>query len=147
LVVVFGVYGPGAAQVLIGLLSGGIGPKNILVAVDLVRDADGAIVVTAKEGEILSTATFQPHDYVDGWSLAEHAMRMLVFGVDELPPAKPLDVPIYDACTRPYVKLEDIPEPARSAFEARQRMSGKPANGIWGANHAHDWLDGNRDWY
>ena len=84
--------------------------------------------------------------YADLWDLAQHALNLSVWGVDVIPPLKPLNVKKYDEGR--YIRSSELPEPLRSAFERRQRYSGKPCIGVWDANWAwdlEDFLNGTRD--
>ncbi|NVO04743.1 MAG: hypothetical protein HXX19_01705 [Rhodoferax sp.] len=75
--------------------------------------------------------------YADIWELAQHALNLSVWGVDSIPPVKPLDVKRYD--DGKYIRSSELPEPLRSAFEYRQRWSGKPCiRDAWDANWAWD---------
>ncbi len=89
----------------------------------------------------------QPREsYLDIWDLALHALNVSVWNSDSIPEVKPLVLPVYGEGS--YIRTSDIPEPARSAFEWRQRMSGRPsirrhwdAMWVWDWN---DWLNGQR---
>ena len=75
------------------------------------------------------------------WDLVIRAIAKALTGRERLP-ARPrlLDVPVYyeDGRAYGYVKLSEIPEPARSAFAKNIAHSSVPG---LGRAFAHDWTD------
>lgn len=61
------------------------------------------------------------------WDLVARAIASALTGKEELPPRPRLpDVPIHSAGNVAYVRLEEIPEPARSLFKKRIAFSTRP---------------------
>jgi hypothetical protein len=84
--------------------------------------------------------------YSDIWDLAQHALNLSVWGVDAIPPVNPLVIKKYDGGM--YIRSSEIPEPLRSAFERRQRYSGRPSIGVHDAHWSwdlEDFIGGTRD--
>ncbi len=134
------------ATIQVDLVPGGRGQSRLIAEALLLRNDVGAIEASASEMEISCAASFPPRStYADSWELAEHGMRMLVFGSDALPEVKPLEVPVLYMGERgmPYIRSRDIANPyARAAFEHRQRSSGRPCiDELHDASWAWDWTD------
>ena len=89
----------------------------------------------------------QPREsYQDMWDLAQHALNVSVWNLDAIPAVRPIEIKKYDDGR--WILSSDLPEPLRSAFEHRQRYSGKPCVGFWDANWAwdlEDFVNGTRD--
>ena len=61
------------------------------------------------------------------WDLKARAIAFALSGKEELPlRPRRLDVPVYVAGSTPYVRLREIPEPARSMFQKRITYSTRP---------------------
>lgn len=110
-----------------------------------------ALVVLAQCHAVVKLLKLMPVEdasaYPDPWRLAQHALNVFAWNVDEIPLAQPLIVPVYD---KRYMRTSDLPEPARSVFEYRQRHPGRPCIGAhWDACWIWDWEDfqnGQRGW-
>lgn len=112
--------------------------RLVRLAVD--RTGDGFDVRYVEEPNLIwgQVAGVARSAYSDPWDLADHAARIVIFGADELPPAKPLDVSIREG----MVFAANLPAYTRSAFGHRQRHSGRP----WHRDgDAYFWWDF-RDW-
>ncbi len=81
--------------------------------------------------------------YTDPWALAEHALRMSVFGVDDIPKAKALAPEVRRTESGiSFICTSDLPEPTRSVFETRMAHSTRPLiAGHPDAVYAWDWAD------
>ncbi|RAS29752.1 hypothetical protein [Paraburkholderia bryophila] len=80
------------------------------------------------------------------WDLIARALAVALTGKEELPPRpQQLDVPIHASDNTPYVRLREIPEPARSLFEKRIVYSTRPVieedPHPMDCAHAWDWTD------
>ena len=61
------------------------------------------------------------------WDLVARAVAVALTGKEELPPRpQQLDVPIHTVGNTSYVRLREIPEPARSLFQKRIAFSTRP---------------------
>lgn len=149
-------------RVDIGLKPGGYGRVRRLAMVRLVRPEArpsgassplGAFTLAASdradalslgwiEGPLRGHREIAPRcHYPDAWSLAEHALTESVFLRDARTEPVALDIPVRQkGSSSSFILASDIPEPARSAFEWRQRHSGRPSH-AWDAHHAWDWID------
>ena len=136
-----------ALRVDIGIQSDWREPPTRLAMCRVTREA-GTFNVGFMEGKLSGfIEDVQPREsYQDMWDLAQHALNVSVWNADSIPEVKPLVVPVYGDGS--YMRTSDIPEPAQSAFEWRQRMSGRPC--IRGHRDAcwiwdwEDWLNGQR---
>lgn len=80
--------------------------------------------------------------YIDLWDLAEHVLRVSAFGLDALPAATALDVPIRFDGRQYFVCMRDIPEPAHTAFLQHISGSARPTiSGYPDAVYPWDWTD------
>ena len=112
------------------------------------NDINDSFTVGFVEGKLSGfVEDVQPREsYQDIWDLAQHALNESVWNADAIPEVRPLVVPVYGDGR--YIRTSDIPEPARSAFEWRQRLSGRPSirghrDAMW-AWDWNDWLNGQR---
>lgn len=132
-------------QVDIGLRPGGRGSVRPLAMACAVRETDATLSVGFKEAE--GPVGHQAghalrSQYRDVWDLAEHVLRLSMFGADELPAATALDVPVHKSGNLPYVRIGEVPEPARNVFERRMAHSTRPViAGALDAVYAWDWTD------
>jgi hypothetical protein len=140
-----------SVRVDIGLNGGGLQRRPTRLAMCRIeRRASDIYSVGWVEGSLRGFIEVQPraHGYPDACRLAQHALNVSVWNVDEIPQAQPLVVPVYD---NRYMRTSDLPEPARSAFEYRQRHSGRPCIWAhWDACWIWDWEDfqsGQRGWW
>jgi hypothetical protein len=111
------------------------------------RESGRRVLATAKIGRIQSGAladykvelSEDPHGKICGtlneyprfastvWDLVARAVAVALTGKEELPPRpQQLDVPIRTSGNTPYVRLREIPEPARSLFRKRMAYSTRP---------------------
>jgi hypothetical protein len=84
--------------------------------------------------------------YQDMWDLAQHALNVSVWDIDAIPLVRPLVFKKYGGDR--WIRSSELPEPLRSAFERRQRLSGRPPISVWDAHWAHDledFVNGTRD--
>jgi hypothetical protein len=132
-----------SVRVDIGLNSGGRSRRIERLAMCRVERQDGNIcTVGSREATLIrffECLDLRPN-YDDVWDVAHHALCVSTFGDDVLLPTKPLDVPIHEEPGYSYVLSHEIPEPLRSAFEYRQRWSGRPCVPR-GAHWSWDYLD------
>ena len=80
------------------------------------------------QGEI-ATATLRDYPrYASSiWDLVARAVAVALTGKEELPPRpQQLDVPVHAVGNTSYVRLREIPEPARSLFQKRIAYSTRP---------------------
>lgn len=138
-----GQLGPwGFLRLEIGIRTGGGRHYRPLTLIRVrLRDQELAIATAAEFGWSALKAPARER-YVDAWDLAEHVLRLSVFGCDELPKAEALAVPVRTNGRQSYVCMRDIPEPARSVFEQRMSRSGRPLiDGSLDAVYPWDWAD------
>lgn len=132
-----------SVRVDIGLNLGGRSQKIVRLAMCRIERQEGNIcTVGSREGTLcgfVEDVQLRPI-YRDVWDVAHQAICVSTFGGDVLPPKKPLDVPIHEEPGYSYVLSHEIPEPLRSAFEYRQRWSGRPCVPR-GAHWSWDYLD------
>jgi len=115
--------------------TGGVGPTP---------EQDYVIRITAEGGAQHAGAVKKyPRWSASIFDLVARAIVSALTGAERLP-RRPrlLRIPVYEDGDTRYVKLSDIPEPARSAFESRLLGSTCPViDGIADAAYAHDWQD------
>jgi hypothetical protein len=117
--------------------------KNLAMA-SIERNEDGTVNVGSSEIGVNQHFEALPmrEIYDDVWSLAEHALRIAVFGADLLPPAKALDIPVFKSDGIQYIRIRDIPEPTRTVFDERMSHSTVPIiEGARDAVYVWDWLN------
>jgi hypothetical protein len=117
--------------------------KSLAIA-SIEHNEDGTVNVGSSEIGIDQHFDALPmrNRYDDVWSLAEHALRVAVFGADLLPAAKPLDIPIFKCDGIQYIRIRDIPEPTRTVFDERMSHSTVPIiKGASDAVYVWDWLN------
>lgn len=112
------------------------------------RESGSRILATAKIGRVRSgpladyrvEVSEEPHGTICGslddypryastlWDLVARAVAVALTGKEELPPRpQQLDVPVLTSPgNTPYVRLPEIPEPARSLFRKRMAYSTRP---------------------
>jgi hypothetical protein len=78
-------------------------------------------------GKIYGSLERYPRYAVTIWDLVARAVAVALTGKEELPPRpQQLDVPVRTSGNTPYVRLREIPEPARSLFQRRMVYSTRP---------------------
>ncbi|MFL9886173.1 hypothetical protein PQR66_24245 [Paraburkholderia agricolaris] len=131
------------------------------------RESGSRVLATAKIGRVkngaLADYKVELHEDVQGeiataalrdypryastiWDLVARAVAVALTGKEELPPRpRQLDVPIHASDNTPYVRLREIPEPARSLFEKRIVYSTRPVieedPQPMDCAYARDWTD------
>jgi hypothetical protein len=111
------------------------------------RESGSRVLATAKIGRVRSglladyrvELSEEPHGKICGsldgypryasnlWDLVARAVAVALTGKEELPPRpQKLDVPVHTAGNTSYVRLREIPEPARSLFQKRIVFSTRP---------------------
>ena len=108
--------------------------RRALAAADIGRMRNGALADYRVElhedgqGGIRSAGLLDyPRYSTTVWDLVARAIAVALTGKEELPPRpRKLDVPVHVAGNIPYVRLREIPEPARSLFQKRIAYSTRP---------------------
>lgn len=109
--------------------------RRTLAAADIGRVRSGAIADYHVElrDEVLGgvgTATLRgyPRYAASVWDLVARGVAIALAGQEQLPPRPQLpDVPIHQSGnSTPFVRIREIPEPARSLFRRRMSSSGRP---------------------
>jgi hypothetical protein len=78
-------------------------------------------------GKICGSLEGYPRYATTLWDLVARAVAVALTGKEELPPRpQRLDVPVRISGNTPYVRLREIPEPARSLFQKRIVYSTRP---------------------
>lgn len=112
------------------------------------RESGSRVLATAKIGRVkngaLADYRVELHEDVQGqigtavlhdypryastlWDLVARAAAVALTGKEELPPRpQQLDVPIHAVGNTSYVRIREIPEPARSLFQKRIAFSTRP---------------------
>lgn len=130
----------------VGLRPGGQGALRLLSMVTVApHDELGLAVGWEDQGTPCGFVSGVPprEQYLDVWSLAEHALRVSAFAADVLAPAKPLEVPVRQSDNGlAFVCTSDVPEPARTVFEKRMAHATRPLIAEHrDAVYAWDWTD------
>lgn len=138
-------------KVTVSIIPGGVGAERRLGELRISNVAGGALAnyecfLAADDlpSPILVDIKGYPRWSASVWDLVVRAIARALNGSERLPrrPLK-LDVPVLtDAATGiGYVRMDDIPEPARSAFDRRMTGSTVPAiTGETDCVYAEDWL-------
>jgi hypothetical protein len=97
-------------------------------------------------GKICGTLEDYPRYATTVWDLIARAVVVALTGKEELPPRpQQVDVPVRMSGKTPYVRLREIPEPARGLFEKRIAYSTRPVieddPTPMGCAYSWDWLD------
>jgi hypothetical protein len=108
--------------------------RRVLATANIGRIKNGALADYKVElhedvqGEIGTAALHDYPRYASSlWDLVARAVAVALTGKEELPPRpQQLDVPIHAAGNTTYVRLREIPEPARSLFKKRIAYSTRP---------------------
>lgn len=133
-----------SALLTVGLKPGGRGELKPQSTVFAHQNADGTISVSWEQDKTKGLITDIPvrAAYADAWGIAEHAIRVAIFGADMLPAPVPLDIPVRQEDRLNYVRMRDIPEPTRTAFQQRMAHSTCPViEDAADAVYAWDWQD------
>lgn len=132
----------GFFRVRLGIRPGGSGDYRPLTQVTVrARDHELSIATTTA-GTRSARQVVARGSYIDLWDLAEHVLRISAFGLDELPDAKALNVPIRFDGRHYFVCMRDIPEPAHSVFLRNISGSARPPiAGYPDAVYPWDWTD------
>ena len=106
---------------------------RVLATVRISRIKDGSLadyrVERSEEpnGKICGTLEDYPRYSVTLWDLVALAVAVALTGNEELPRRpQQLDVPVRTSGNDAYVRLREIPEPARSLFEKRMTYLTRP---------------------
>ena len=130
--------------------------RRVIATADIGRIRDGALAdyeVDLREGllgEVGDTEHVRsyPRFSASLWDLVARCIAVaLNAGREELPPRPTLpDVPMHVRSSDGvrYVRLDEIPEPARTFFEHNLDGSGIPAHGCAFAHDWQDFLEGHR---
>ena len=131
------------------------------------RESGSRVLATAKIGRVRSGSladyrvelSEEPHGkicaFLDDyprfattiWDLIARAVAVALTGTEELPPRpQQLNVPVRTSSgNTPFVRLREIPEPARSLFQKRIAHSTRPLVDEdpepWDCAYSWDWLD------
>ncbi|MFM0367067.1 hypothetical protein [Paraburkholderia sediminicola] len=108
--------------------------RRVLATANIGRVKNGALAdykVELHEDVQGETGAATLHDYPRYastiWDLVARAVAVALTGKEELPPhPEQLDVPIHAVGNTSYVRLREIPEPARSLFQKRIAFSTRP---------------------
>ncbi len=124
--------------------------KRVIATADIGRIRDGALAdyeVTLREGllgDIGDTAFVRsyPRWSASVWDLVSRAIAAALNGgreeLSKRPQLPEVSVHVEEGSGRRYVRLSEIPEPARTFFARNIEFSGMPLPGCaW----AHDWQD------
>ena len=107
--------------------------RRVLATGNIGRVKNGALadyrVELSEEphGKICGSLQDYPRYSTTVWDLVARAIAVALTGKEELPPRpRKLDVPVHVAGNIPYIRLREIPEPARSLFQRRIAYSTRP---------------------
>ena len=142
-------------KITVALVPGGIGAERVLGEM-LIKNIGGGefanyecgVDVDDLTGKRVSSIKAYPRWSATVWDLVARALCHCLYGAERLgrrPTPVRKFVPIYDdgnLCSVPFVRMADIPEPARSKFERSMQYSTVPVIETMGAcAYAHDWRD------
>ena len=137
-------------KVKIFLVPGGRGPERQLGELhisnarwgDATPDYDCVLYADDLAEPMRSTVRRYPRWAATVWDLVARATASALSGRERLPRRPtPLNVPIQRAGKTPYVRMSDIPEPARSNFDRHMIGSASPViEGESDCVYAWDWL-------
>lgn len=141
---------PSMLKVTVSIIPGGIGVERQIGVMHISNVAGGALanyecLLTADDSiPAHAEITAYPRWSVTVWDLVARAIAKTLSGQERLP-RRPVqvEVPIHtDSDTGlQYVRMGDIPEPARTAFDRRMQGSTAPViSGETNCVYADDWL-------
>lgn len=137
-------------KVTVSLIPGGVGPERKLGELHISNVGGGAradyqCVLYADDLPDPARARLRryPRWSASVWDLVGRAIAKSLSGQERLPRRHdPVAVPIHVDGNLTYVRMCEIPEPARSAFERRMRGSTVPViPGAGDCAYSWDWLD------
>lgn len=139
---------PRMLKITVSLVPGGVGPERRLGELHIANVGGGAradyrctLFGSDLPAPVQVSLTRYPRWSASVWDLAARAICKSLGGSERLPrrPA-PLSVPVHHDGSVAYVRMSEIPEPARSAFD--RRMLGATVPAIPGEKdcvYAWDW--------
>lgn len=136
-------------KVTVSLIPGGVGPERTLGELRIINVSGGSLSDYTCElhaSDLPAPVHAVIHRYPrwssSVWDLVGRAIATALSGRERLPRRpQPLNVPIYKDGTVSYVRMSEIPEPARSAFERRMCWSTVPVVPSEGdCAYSWDWL-------
>lgn len=137
-------------KVTVSLVPGGVGPERRLGELHIANVGGGAradYACTFFGADLPAPVRVElaryPRWSASVWDLVARAICKARGGSERLPrrPA-PLSVPVHHDGSVAYVRMSEIPEPARSAFERRMQGATQPViAGELDVVYAWDWLD------
>lgn len=138
-------------KVTVSIVPGGIGAERQIGELRISNVAGRALanyecLLSADDlpSSILMDIKRYPRWSASVWDLVARAISKALSGQERLPPRPvQIQVPVHtDADTGlQYVRIEDIPEPAKTAFDRRMQGSTAPVMpGEMDCIYAHDWL-------
>ncbi|MDC6296224.1 hypothetical protein PP725_23375 [Ralstonia solanacearum] len=110
------------------------GARRVLATADIARIKSGAHAdyeVMLRDEVLGEVGTGALHEYpryaASVWDLVGRSIAAALSGTEELPP-RPLSprVPVHWSGDLPYVRMREIPEPARTLFRKNMRLSAMP---------------------
>lgn len=140
----------GMLKITVSLIPGGVGTERKLGELHISNVGGGAVadyqcVLYGDDlpGPVRAAVRRYPRWSASVWDLVGRAIAKSLSGQERLPVRPdPVTVPIYTDGDLPYVRMCEIPEPARSAFERRMRWSTVPViPGKGDCAYSWDWLD------
>lgn len=137
-------------KVTVSLIPGGVGPERKLGELHISNVSGGSLSDYTCELQA-SDLTAPVHGVIHRyprwsstvWDLVGRAIATALAGRERLPRRpQALSVPVHKGETCSYVRMSEIPEPARSAFEHRMRGATVPViAGEPDCVYAWDWQD------
>lgn len=137
-------------KVTVSLIPGGVGPERTLGELRIINVGGGSLSDYTCElhaSDLPAPVHAVIHRYPrwssSVWDLVGRAIATALAGKERLPRRpKALSVPIHKGETCLYVRMSEIPEPARSIFEHRMRGATVPViAGESDCVYAWDWQD------
>jgi len=136
-------------KITVSIVPGGVGPERRLGELHIANVGGGAradyrctLFGSDLPAPVQVSLTRYPRWSASVWDLVARSLAKALSGSERLPrrPAR-LAVPIRHDGSVAYVRLSDIPEPARSGFERRMRGSTVPViPGEGECAYSWDWL-------
>jgi len=138
----------GMLKITVSLVPGGVGTERKLGELHISNVAGGALadyqcVFYGDDlpGPAHARVRRYPRWSASVWDLVGRAIAQSLSGRERLPRRPdPITVPIHADCDLTYVRMCEIPEPARSAFERHMRWSTVPViSGQGDCAYSWDW--------
>lgn len=137
-------------KVTISLIPGGVGPERTLGELRIINVGGGSLSdyrcelqASDLSAPVYAVIRRYPRWSRSVWDLVGRAIAQALSGQERLPRRPdPISVPIHVYGDLSYVRMREVPEPARSAFERRMQGAASPViPGDGDCVYSWDWQD------